>query len=86
VSIGDEPVLISVFGDELDEPQPVFDTLERDLLVNNDTFGFPTAALLEVLDQGAVFKPGDEENAVAGQRLVPRVVGVAAIMLTGIQF
>ena len=56
VSIGDEPVLVPVFGDELDESQPVFDALQRDLLVNNDAFGFPAAAFLEALDQGVVFK------------------------------
>ena len=79
MSIGDEPVFVPVFGDELDEPQSVFDTLERDHLVNNDSVGFLVAALLEVFDQGVVFESGNEDDSVAPQRLIPSVVGLTSI-------
>ena len=49
-----------MFGDEPNKSRSVVDALERDLLVNHDAFGFPAAALLQILDQGVVLKPGNE--------------------------
>jgi|GEM_PF-6365248 len=72
VNVGDEPVLVTVFGVELHEPQSLFDALKRDFLVNN-TFGLFVTPFLEVLDESIVFEPCYEKNALLHEGLVPSV-------------
>lgn len=79
MGIGNETVLVAVVGDELDEPQLVFHSLEPDLLIEDNTLGFAAGPLLEVFHQGVVFESGDEEDAVGGQFLPPLIVGEALV-------
>jgi len=69
--IGDKLILDTAFlVGVVDLAKALLNSLEPDELILSDTRAFSSGPLLQVLDLGIAFQPGNEENPVLSQRVV----------------
>ena len=79
MGVGHETVFVAILGHNMDQPELSFDAFESNLLIKEDSLGFPAGPFPEVFDQGVVLKPGNEEDSGCHQGLIPVIVGVATV-------
>ena len=78
--IGDKLILDTAFQvGVVDLAKALLNSLEPDELILADSRAFSSGPLLQVLDLGIAFQPGDEENSVLSQRVVPAVISKAPV-------